>query len=92
MSHHRRPWLICYDVADPKRLRRTFKELQDVALPVQKSVFVAELTQAELEQLMRRLAEHIGPQEDRLQVFSLHELAAPRNLGQAVAVGKTWVV
>ncbi len=92
MSHHRRPWLICYDIADPKRLRRTFNELRDVALPVQKSVFVAELTQAELEKLMLRLAEHIDPQEDRLQVFILQELAALRSLGQAVPMGKAWVV
>lgn len=92
MSHRRRPWLICYDVADPRRLRRTFKELQDVALPVQKSVFVAELTLAELEQLMRRLAEHINPQEDRLQVFILQNLIAPHSLGQAAATGKTLVV
>ena len=92
MSHHRRPWLICYDVADPKRLRRTFKELRDVALPVQKSVFLADLTLAELERLLSRLAGHIDPQEDRLQVFVLHELAAQRSLGQVAPAGKTWVV
>lgn len=92
MNHHRRPWLICYDVADPKRLRRTFKELQDAALPLQKSVFLAELTQAELERLLLRLADCINPQEDRLQVFVLHEPAAQRSLGQQVPAGKTWVV
>ncbi len=57
MSRHRRPVLICYDIADPRRLRRAFRELRDAALPVQKSVFVAALTEAELERLLERLAE-----------------------------------
>jgi CRISPR-associated protein Cas2 len=92
MSHRRRPWLICYDVADPRRLRRTFKTLRDIALPVQKSVFVAQLTQAELERLLVQLAEHIDPQEDRLQAFILQELAAPHSLGQPAANSTAWVV
>lgn len=92
MSHRRRPWLICYDVADPRRLRRTFKTLRDVALPVQKSVFVAQLTQDELERLLVQLAEHIDPLEDRLQVFILQDPAAPRSLGQSAANSLAWVV
>lgn len=53
---------------------------------------LAEMTQAELERLLLRLADCINPQEDRLQVFVLHELAVQRSLGRVVAVGKTWVV
>ena len=92
MSHHRRPLLICYDIADPKRLRRAFHEIRDVALSVQKSVFVAELTQAELELLLRRLADLIEPKEDRVQIFMLHDFSQPMGLGHVVSMGQTCVV
>jgi len=91
MSHHRRPMLICYDVAQPKRLRRVFRDLRDIALPVQKSVFLAELTQAELEGLLTRLAEYLDPREDRLQAFMLRDASQPQGLGQGVALSETWV-
>ena len=92
MSHHRRPLLICYDIADPKRLRRAFHEIRDVALPVQKSVFMAEMTQAELELLLGRLAELIEPKEDRVQIFMLHDLSKAMGLGCVVSINQTCVV
>lgn len=92
MSRERRPVLICYDIADPKRLRRAFRDLRDVALPVQKSVFVADLTQAELDRVWRQLGEYLDPAEDKLQAFALRDAAKPRSLGRAVALADTWVV
>lgn len=92
MSRHRHPVLICYDVADPKRLRRVFREVRDVALPVQKSVFVAQLSEREIAMLMERLAECLDAGEDRLQVFALRELEPPQSLGKAMATGHAWVV
>ena len=92
MSHHRRPLLICYDIADPKRLRRAFHEIRDVALPIQKSVFVAEMTQAELDLLLRRLADLTEPKEDRVQIFMLCDLSQTRGLGHVVSINQTCVV
>jgi CRISPR-associated protein Cas2 len=92
MSRRSRPVLICYDIADPKRLRRAFRDLRSVALPVQKSVFVAELTEAELDRLWRRLAEYLDPAEDQLQAYALRDAARPRSLGRTVALSDTWVV
>lgn len=91
MSQYRRPVLICYDIADPRRLRRAFRELRDVALPVQKSVFVAALTEAELERLLERLADHIDAAADRLQVFSLRQLTQAHGLGRTTGQQDTWV-
>jgi CRISPR-associated protein Cas2 len=87
MSAQRRPLLICYDVAEPRRLRRVFRELRDQALPVQKSVFFAELTAADLTELLERLAAAIEPAEDRLQVFYLQDPATARGLGLARPLG-----
>jgi CRISPR-associated protein Cas2 len=92
MSAHRRPLLVCYDIADPRRLRRIFRELRDVALPVQKSVFLAELTAADLTGLLERLAEGIDPAEDRLSVFYLQDLARTHSLGLTAPLGDAWVV
>jgi CRISPR-associated protein Cas2 len=91
MSRHRRPVLICYDIADPRRLRRAFRELRDAALPVQKSVFVAALTEAELERLLERLAESIDVEEDCLQVFRLRTLHSSHGLGRTAGLKDTWV-
>jgi CRISPR-associated protein Cas2 len=92
VSRYPRPMLICYDIADPKRLRKAFRDLKDVALPVQKSVFVGELTEAELDRLLQRLGGYLDPQEDRVQVFMLRDLSPLRGLGQIVTLAGTLVI
>jgi CRISPR-associated protein Cas2 len=92
MSNHRRTVLICYDIADPRRLRRVFRELQDVAQAVQKSVFIAELTTDDLNLLWVRLAETIQPDEDRLQLFYLQDPAMSLALGETPTTRSAWVV
>lgn len=91
MSAHRRPLLICYDIAEPRRLRQVFRELRDMAWPLQKSVFLAELTAADLDELLERLGRRIEPTEDRLQVFYLQDPAQSRQLGLAAVPGDAWV-
>jgi CRISPR-associated protein Cas2 len=91
MSNHRRTVLICYDIADPRRLRRVFRELQDVAWPLQKSVFLAELSASDLDALLVRLEQRIEPGEDRLQVFFLREPERSPRLGLAALPGAAWV-
>ena len=91
MSARRRPLLICYDIADPRRLRRVFRELQDMAWPLQKSVFLAEVTASDLEALLDRLEQRIDPGEDRLQVFFLREPERSPRLGLAALPGSAWV-
>ena len=89
---HKQPVLICYDVADPKRLRRVFREVRDMALPVQKSVFVAKLTGEEVETLLGHLEECLDLEEDRLQVFALREITPRQSLGLSQATESIWVV
>ena len=89
---HKQPVLICYDVADPKRLRRVFREMKDMALPVQKSVFVAKLTGEEVEKLLARLTPCLDMGEDRLQVFSLRAISPRQSLGLSQATDSIWVV
>ena len=68
-----------------------FRELRDAALPVQKSVFVAALTEAELERLLEHLAESIDVEEDCLLVFRLRTLTPVHDLGRTAGLKDTWV-
>jgi CRISPR-associated endonuclease Cas2 len=43
----RSTYIVCYDVADPKRLRRVFKVCKDFGQHLQFSVFECDLTVAE---------------------------------------------
>jgi CRISPR-associated protein Cas2 len=57
---------VCYDVADPRRLRRVAKVAEEAGLRVQKSVFECSLNTDELRALRHRLASVTVPDEDRL--------------------------
>lgn len=58
MSRNR--FIVCYDVRDPARLRRTHQAMLGYGDPLQYSVFLCELSRAErvlMELTLRRVAE-----------------------------------
>lgn len=59
-------WVVCYDIADPKRLRRVAKEMEASGDRVQKSVFECGLSAGELNALRVRLKSRIDVNEDKL--------------------------
>lgn len=61
-----RTWLICYDIAHPKRLRRVAGELEEAGDRIQKSVFECGLTVDALAALRHRLEHQIDPTEDKV--------------------------
>ena len=40
------PWLVTYDIADPRRLAQVFKRLKKEGIPVQYSVFAVDASAA----------------------------------------------
>ena len=64
-------WIIAYDIAHPRRLRRTARVLERDAQRVQKSVFVFDGSELRLQELLERAAAQIDPQADRLQAWRL---------------------
>ena len=62
----RHVYLICYDVCDPKRLRRVHKLMKGAGDSMQYSVFRCELTSEEKHGLMTELWEIINPGVDRV--------------------------
>ncbi|MFZ4538912.1 CRISPR-associated endonuclease Cas2 [Propionivibrio sp.] len=60
-------WLIAYDIADPKRLRRVERKIAAVGQRIHNSLFLCNLTQPELAQLQRRVARLILAEQDIVQ-------------------------
>ena len=67
----RNVYLICYDVADAKRLRRTYKKMCGYGTPVQYSIFRCELSLVERQQLQESLGEIMNWDHDRVMVIDL---------------------
>ena len=61
-----RLWIVAYDIADPKRLRRVAKTVEAVGTRQQKSVFEAALGPDERQRLQGRLALLVHPDKDHV--------------------------
>ncbi len=65
------PWLVAYDIAHPRRLRRVHAILVRYGLPVQYSVFLVHATPAGLDALFDELAAVIHPRHDDVRAYRL---------------------
>lgn len=72
----RNVFLICYDVADAKRSRRTYKWMCGYGMPVQYSVFRCELSPVERRQFQESLQEIMNWEHDRVTVIDLGPVGA----------------
>jgi CRISPR-associated protein Cas2 len=70
-----RNWLIAYDIASPRRLRRVHRFLCRHAIPVQYSVFVARCSPAKLGVIRSALAELVKRREDDVRFYPVPEPA-----------------
>ena len=64
-------YLICYDIADPRRLGRLHRYLSKHAIPVQYSVFQARLTANQKTTLCEDIANLIDPRYDDVRIYHL---------------------
>ena len=85
----RTTYLICYEIANDKRLRRVFKVCKDYGVHLQYSVFESDLSPAEKTELERKLALEINAREDQVLFF---ELGPATNRGERViqALGRPY--
>lgn len=75
-------YLITYDIAHPKRLGRVHRFLKKQGIPVQYSVFTAEMRRAKVERLIASLNNLIHPREDDVRCYALPSQLAFDVLGQ----------
>lgn len=82
-------YIVTYDIADPKRLRRVFKKMLGAGTHLQLSVFRCDLTDRQLETLKLGLAEVITPSEDQVLFIELG-LSESRPAERIAALGKPY--
>lgn len=70
----RRRYLVTYDVADAKRLRRTYRTMHGFGDPVQYSVFLCDLSAVEKQLMVERLHELLNWGHDRVMIVDLGEI------------------
>lgn len=67
----RRCYLVAYDIADPKRLRRVFKTMKGYGVHLQLSVFQCDLPEIDLVRMKAALTEIIHHKEDQVLIIDL---------------------
>lgn len=64
-------YLVCYDIADEKRLRKVFKAMRGYGDHLQYSVFECQLTAMDLARCRNELSEIIHHDEDQVLFVNL---------------------
>ncbi|MGH8477116.1 MAG: CRISPR-associated endonuclease Cas2 [Methylococcales bacterium] len=73
-------YVVCYDIRDPRRLRRVANEMENFGLRVQKSVFECHLEDKDLQKLKQQIARWIEVGEDQVRFYPLCGKDKPRIL------------
>ena len=83
----RRTWIIGYDIASPRRLRRVARHLETSAVRLQFSLFLGCWTEAEFERVWSGLARLIHPRCDDVRAWAVPEAAWVETIGPALPAG-----
>jgi len=67
----RNRFIVAYDVADPKRLRKTYKIMCAHGDPLQYSVFQCDLSASERMELIEKLTDMLNLKEDRILIVDV---------------------
>jgi len=84
----RRRFIVCYDISDPKRLRKMYRTMRGFGDPLQKSVFTCDLSSKERAHMVRAIPRIIDCQEDSVLIIDTGGLDAKREsleyIGKAI--------
>ena len=62
-------WIVCYDIADIRRLTRVHRCLKKEGLPVQYSVFLLKANEKGMRRVMDRLNQMIDSGQDDIRAY-----------------------
>lgn len=74
-------YLVCYDIADPKRLCRVIRYMKGKGLHLEYSVWYCSLTWPELQTLKNDLRGMIDEEKDDVRIYPLPQRPRVRILG-----------
>jgi CRISPR-associated protein Cas2 len=77
-------WLVCYDIAEPRRLARVWRAVREFGVPLQYSVFWARLDGIGLGEALGAIATRIDPRTDDVRLYPLPENVQITGLGRDV--------
>ena len=77
MGGHEETWLVCYDVADPRRLQRVLRRVSRDAMRIQYSVYLFRGSRRRRERLVADLERLIIAAEDDVRLYSVPARAEP---------------
>ena len=66
-------YLICYDIAEPRRLNRLHRMVSEDAFMVQYSVYLAWKTPQAMDELKEAIRGRINPHADDVRIYTLPE-------------------
>lgn len=67
------PYLICYDITSPRRLKKVAKVLESYGLRIQKSFFQADIDNDMLKQMVDKLKKEMDKDKDSLFIYYICE-------------------
>lgn len=79
MTRAPRLYIVCYDICDPKRLRRVYKVMRGFGDHLQYSVFRCILSDVQLARLRSRLLDEIDGAEDQVLFVPLGSAESKRS-------------
>lgn len=71
MSHEPKSWIVAYDIADPRRLRKVHRLMQKYGVPMQYSAFNVVLSDPQMTALLDELQALIDDRADDVRAYHL---------------------
>ncbi|GEM_PF-1742914 len=78
---HAQHYVLCYDIADRKRLAKVHRVVSKLMWRLQYSVYYAEVLPTQMTQLVAALEPLIDPKADDIRVYAVEPLATAVRLG-----------
>lgn len=78
------PWLLCYDIAGPKRLQRVHRIISKNSTTFQYSVYFTHGTRREILQIIEQTELLIDPGKDDLRVYPVLTTAKNFHFGRSM--------
>lgn len=74
-------WMICYDIHNKSTLQRICRYLKSQALHVQYSVFYAQMSKEDIDDIISQLEDWIDPSTDDIRVYRCQPFSQSEQLG-----------